>query len=89
MPSRCRSPLPSRRARAAYELSRKERRVGSPEKPLSDLGQLSYRAYWTWVLFGVLRRFQGPELSIMDLVRITSIKPEDVMATLQYHGLIK
>ncbi|KAA0147347.1 hypothetical protein FNF27_01528 [Cafeteria roenbergensis] len=73
----------------SYELSRKERRVGSPEKPLSDLGQLSYRAYWTWVLFGVLRRFQGPELSIMDLVRITSIKPEDVMATLQYHGLIK
>lgn len=63
--------------------------MGSPEKPLSDLGQLSYRAYWTWVLFGVLRRFQGPELSIMDLVRITSIKPEDVMATLQYHGLIK
>jgi len=37
----------------------------------------------------VLRRFQGTELSIMDLTKRTSIKPEDVMGTLQYHGLIK
>jgi len=50
----------------SYELSKIEAAVGSPEKPLSDLGKLSYRSYWSWVLLEILRDFRGT-LSIKDL----------------------
>ena len=49
-----------------YELSKIEQGVGSPEKPLSDLGKLSYRSYWSWVLLDILRNFRGT-VSIKDL----------------------
>jgi hypothetical protein len=78
----------------SYELSKIEKKVGHPEKPLSDLGLLSYRSYWTWVLLGVLRELpadseEGQSISVMDIIRKTSIRPEDVMATLQLLGLLK
>lgn len=53
----------------SYELSKLEHTVGSPEKPLSDLGKLSYRSYWSWVLLEILRDFRG-SLSIRDLRQV-------------------
>jgi hypothetical protein len=41
--------------RTGYLLSKKEGRVGSPEKPLSGLGEVTYRKYWTLSVFGYLR----------------------------------
>ena len=55
----------------SYELSKMEQVVGSPEKPLSDLGKLSYRSYWSWVLLEILRNFRGT-LSIRVIIKITS-----------------
>ena len=54
----------------SYELSKKEEKVGSPEKPLSDLGLVSYRSYWTRELLRVLREYPEKEVSIMDLTRV-------------------
>ncbi|KAJ7221009.1 histone acetyltransferase, MYST superfamily [Mycena haematopus] len=38
----------------SYLLSKKERRLGSPEKPLSALGALGYKNYWTLALMRYL-----------------------------------
>jgi len=72
----------------SYELSKKEAKVGTPEKPLSDLGLLSFRSYWTNVLLEILRKHRG-NLSIKDISAMTAIKTEDIISTLQSLNLIK
>ncbi|KAG6378316.1 histone acetyltransferase, MYST superfamily [Boletus reticuloceps] len=64
----------------SYELSKKEGKLGSPEKPLSDLGLLSYRAYWAEVIVELLLNATD-ELSVDDIAQKTSITHADVMNT--------
>lgn len=73
----------------SYQLSKKEGRVGSPERPLSDLGAVSYRSYWTRVILETLNDSAKGGLSIKDISDRTSIRTEDVVRTLEGLSLIK
>ena len=73
----------------SYELSKIEGVVGSPEKPLSDLGKLSYRSYWSWVLLEIMRDQKTTLISIRDLSNITSITNTDIITTLQTLNMVK
>jgi histone acetyltransferase MYST1 len=72
----------------SYELSKKEEKAGSPEKPLSDLGAVGYKSYWANAVLKTLRDYQGQMISIMDITRLTSILPEDVQSTLTMLNLV-
>ncbi|KAJ1677594.1 Histone acetyltransferase, partial [Spiromyces aspiralis] len=65
----------------SYELSKVEGKIGSPEKPLSDLGLLGYRAYWTETLVDLLIDYRG-EISINELSSMTSFTTQDVLHAL-------
>ncbi|GBG24099.1 Histone acetyltransferase [Hondaea fermentalgiana] len=73
----------------SYELSKKEEKVGSPEKPLSDLGQLSYRSYWCHAVLEALLEMNNEAISVIDITKHTSIKTEDVVLALKFLGLTK
>lgn len=62
--------------------------VGSPEKPLSDLGLVSYRSYWTRVVLNLLKQREGT-ISIKEIADMTCIKAEDIISTLQHLNLIR
>jgi histone acetyltransferase MYST1 len=43
----------------SYCLSMRENRICTPEKPLSDMGKISYKSYWTDTLLEALRLHKG------------------------------
>jgi len=73
----------------SYELSKKEQRLGSPEKPLSDLGLLSYRAYWAETIVEILLNNRGEDISIDEIANRTSITHNDIMHTCQVLNMLK
>lgn len=72
----------------SYELSKVEGKLGSPEKPLSDLGLLSYRAYWQEKIVELLLESED-EISLDEIAQRTSITHGDVMHTCQALQMIK
>ncbi|EIW69680.1 hypothetical protein TREMEDRAFT_30930 [Tremella mesenterica DSM 1558] len=73
----------------SYELSKREGKLGSPEKPLSDLGLLSYRAYWQEKIVELLLKSDEEEISMDEIAQRTSITHGDIMHTCQALQMIK
>ena len=76
-------------ASPGYLLTKREGKVGSPEKPLSDLGLISYRSYWQSVILEYLCNYKGSSISIRDLSVETAINAYDIVSTLQALGMLK
>ncbi|XP_048378698.1 histone acetyltransferase KAT6A-like isoform X1 [Stegostoma tigrinum] len=73
----------------SYLLSKREGQAGSPEKPLSDLGRLSYMAYWKSVILECLHQCHDKQLSIKKLSKLTGICPQDITTILQHLKMLQ
>ena len=73
----------------SYELSIKEGRSGSPEKPLSDLGHRSYVSWWTQRLLKELLENEDKPLSIQDLIQRTAIEAVDIIYVLENFKVLR
>ncbi|TKX18218.1 MOZ/SAS-like protein 2 [Elsinoe australis] len=72
----------------SYLLTKVEGRTGSPEKPLSDMGLVSYRSYWRGVICKLLLRYKDDDPdckppSIANIARETGMTPDDIISTLE------
>lgn len=57
---------------------------------MQDLGKISYRSYWTYVLLHLLAKHDTTtDISIKDISMNTGIKPEDIISTLESLDMIK
>ncbi|XP_014555123.1 hypothetical protein COCVIDRAFT_103184 [Bipolaris victoriae FI3] len=75
---------------ASYEMSRREERLGGPEKPLSDLGRIAYNHYWSQTLARTLLSCPSKKtLTVQELREKTYIVPEDIIATLQMMDVLE
>lgn len=65
----------------SYELSKREGKLGSPEKPLSDLGLISYRAYWLEKIMEYLSGTDPQEINVDEIAHHTSFTHQDIIHT--------
>lgn len=74
----------------SYLLTRVEKKTGSPEKPLSDMGLVSYRNYWRLVLCYYLRDIKpGDQIpSIKTISDTMGLTPDDVISALDALGAL-
>lgn len=73
----------------SYELSRRENRIGGPEKPLSELGRRGYLRFWeARVARAILGLKVKRTLSVGEIAKVCWVLPEDVVVTLKDMGVL-
>jgi GNAT superfamily N-acetyltransferase len=79
----------------SYEISKREKVIGGPEKPISELGRRGYKRYWAgeiarWLLSLELSKGHGSDellVDVEDCSKATWIAQEDCLAILREMGL--
>ncbi|EAY13891.1 MOZ/SAS family protein [Trichomonas vaginalis G3] len=72
----------------AYEIARRNRIVGGPEKPLSDLGKLAFKAYWRDTIIKTMFEYKDKIRNVDDFQAITSIAKVDLLKTMKDMNLL-
>lgn len=74
---------------ASYVLSKREGRLGGPEKPVSELGRKSYERFWAGMIARAIMGMGGKKvITLQDLVDETYINHEDMIPTLRAMGIL-
>ena len=74
----------------SYELTKREGWVGTPEKPLSDLGLMSYSAYWGDVISELLKSLEiGTVITVSKISKLTHLATQDVILVLEQAQILK
>uniref|UniRef100_A0A183HBR2 Histone acetyltransferase n=1 Tax=Onchocerca flexuosa TaxID=387005 RepID=A0A183HBR2_9BILA len=88
----------------SYKLSLRERKIGGPEHPLSDMGLITYRSYWKAVIICYIRKrrpmksisIKGIKFSFIlknsvfaEMSHETGIYPSDIINTMLENKMLK
>ena len=68
--------------------------MGTPERPLSDMGLISFRSYWSELILEFLHAHQqrgghAASLTVRDITLATGFKQEDIVNTLAALNMVK
>uniref|UniRef100_A0A1B0G7E2 histone acetyltransferase n=1 Tax=Glossina morsitans morsitans TaxID=37546 RepID=A0A1B0G7E2_GLOMM len=74
----------------SYLLSREEGQLGTPEKPLSDLGRLSYFSYWKSIILEYMYDHRNDEkITFHEIAMETGLTVSDIALALELLNFIK
>lgn len=71
----------------SYLLTKVENTLGSPEKPLSELGKLGYLNYWKYSILDVIK--DKTDVSLKEISEATNMTIEDIVYALKNNNLFK
>lgn len=71
----------------SYLLSRKENSLGTPEKPLSELGLISYTNYWKYTILNVIK--DKTVVSLKEISDATNMTFPDIVQALESNQLLR
>nr|CDP97853.1 BMA-LSY-12 [Brugia malayi] len=75
----------------SFLLSRREGTTGTPERPLSDMGNLVYRSYWRSIVLEYFKRPSCASIAVLtfaDIAKTTGVSVEDIIQTMKDLGML-